>query len=187
MSLRFPHFSRFISATAFPIFREFSLWSILTALIAYNITTALSSAPAGFQPLFVAVMQPAASSTAHINLAQWYKQNGIVNKAKYELLLANEHWAPGKAGTLNAPVLGAEASPADMLSAWENEPARLEKDYQYWQTVIKEKSDYRDAYITLASLAYQLGYTTDAKRYRDQVVAIDPGLPIAKQLNGVLE
>lgn len=187
MSLRFPHFSRFIPATAFSVFREFSLWSILTALITYNITTALSSPPAGFQPLFVAVMQQSAGSDAHINLAQWYKQNGIVSKAKYELLLANERWVPGKAGTLNAPVLGAQASPADMLTAWENEPARLEKDYRYWQSIIKEKPDYRDAYVSLATIAYQLGYKTDAKQYVEKIREIDPGLAINKQLSAFVE
>ncbi|MEK7119727.1 MAG: hypothetical protein AAB889_04380 [Patescibacteria group bacterium] len=177
MSLKLPHISRFISATLLFALREFSLWSILTVLIVYNIYAALSSPPAGFQPLLVAVMQPTTSSDAHINLAHWYRQNGVFDKAKNELVLASD----------GPSVLGAQASPMDILTAWENEPVRLKKDYRYWQTVIKEKPDYRDAYLALAALAYQLGYKTDTKQYVEKIRAIDPGLAIGYQLSRLLE
>lgn len=177
MSLQLPHISRFISATAISVFRELSLWGILTALIAYNSAIALSSPPVGFQQLLVAVMQPTASSAAHIKLAQWYRQNGIFDKAKQELLLASE----------GSAVLGAQANPRDILAAWENEPARLEQAYHFWQGVIREKPDYRDAYVALAALGYQLGYTEETKKYIGNIQTIDPGFPIYQEFATLIQ
>lgn len=75
----------------------------------------------------------------------------------------------------------------EMLTAWKNEPARLENSYRYWQTVIKEKPDYRDAYLALAALAYQLGYKTDAKQYVEKIREIDPNLAMSYQLSALVE
>lgn len=177
MSLKFPHFPRFISAPAISVLRNFSFWSILTALITFNASTAFFRPFVAFQPLLVAVLQKPTSGDAHINLAQWYKQTGLFDKAKNELVLASD----------GPSVLGAQYDPKDLLTAWEKEPARLEKDYQYWQTVIKEKPDYRDAYVTLTALAYQLGYKTDVKNYVEKIREIDPGLAISKQLSALVK
>lgn len=187
MSLKLPHISRFISASAIPVLRDFSLWSILTGLIAFNAYTALSRSFIAFQPLLIAVMRNPSSIDSHINVAHWYRQNGLLNKAKHELLLAAENWTPRDAGKPSASVLGDQASPMEMLTAWKNEPARLESSYRYWQTVIKEKPDYRDAYLALAALAYQLGYTTDAKQYVEKIREIDPNLAMSYQLSALVE
>ena len=171
MSLKLPHISRFISASTIPVLRDFSLWSILTGLIAFNVYTALSRSFVTFQPLLIAVIRKPSSIDSHINVAYWYRQNGLLNKAKHELLLA----------TSDPSVLGAQTSAKDLLASWENEPERMEKAYRYWLGVIQKRQDYRDAYIALAALSYQLGYTAETKNYVGKIQAIDPGFPMNQE------
>lgn len=64
----------------------------------------------------------------------------------------------------------------------QTEKESLEKDYAFWQEVVKDKPDYRDAYLTLGSLAYQLNRREEGKMYADKALKLDPNNSLAREL-----
>lgn len=78
----------------------------------------------------------------------------------------------GQGGTVN--VLGAETLPRDVLTAWQHEESALQQRYFFWQSIADAKPDYRDAYITLASLAFKLGKRDEANRWITKALVLDP-------------
>lgn len=78
----------------------------------------------------------------------------------------------GQGGTVN--VLGAETLPRDVLAQWQHEETALQQRYFFWQSVARAKPDYRDAYITLASLAFKLGKRDEANRWITKALVLDP-------------
>jgi len=65
-------------------------------------------------------------------------------------------------------------SSSKVLGAWDENVNKLMKSYAFWQQVIVQKPDYRDAYIQLASLAFELDRTEEAKNYLAQALVLDP-------------
>ncbi len=66
------------------------------------------------------------------------------------------------------------------------ESKKAREDYHFWQGVVREKPDYRDAYITLAALAYQLSKPEEAKEYLVQATSLDPNSQIVEKLSSLL-
>lgn len=52
--------------------------------------------------------------------------------------------------------------------------AKLVSEKRYWQMVIAKYPQYRDAYLKLATIAYQVGEKEQAKMYIEKVFALDP-------------
>ena len=52
--------------------------------------------------------------------------------------------------------------------------SELSGQLQYWEEVIQKHQGYRDAYFKAAVLSYQLGEKAKAKRYLEEVLALDP-------------
>ncbi len=59
---------------------------------------------------------------------------------------------------------------------------RQEENQRYWKEIVKDYPDYRDAYIQLASIAYEKGNKDEAREYIKSAVALDPNNPIVKKL-----
>jgi tetratricopeptide (TPR) repeat protein len=121
----------------------------------------------------VAVLKNPGKENEHMALAQAYWDERILTSARQELLLAD---------TLGPPVLGATTAQT-LLAQWKYEQEKLLLDYRHWQTVIREKSDYRDAYVTLASLAYQLSRTHEARYLLKKALQLDPNFRTAQEFS----
>lgn len=65
-------------------------------------------------------------------------------------------------------------------SAGERESA--ERAFGFWQEVVKTKPSYRDGFVTLATLAYQLGKFDEATAFADRALTLDPNSPDAQRL-----
>ncbi len=63
----------------------------------------------------------------------------------------------------------------------------IKNQYAYWQTVVQDHPDYRDGFYMAALLSYQLGDTTEAKKYLDKVKTIDPNYPEITKLEELLK
>lgn len=65
---------------------------------------------------------------------------------------------------------------------------RKEAEHQvsYWENVVKEHPNYRDAYFTLALLEYQLGNSANARSYLDKTFYIDPNFEEGRKLERLL-
>lgn len=83
-------------------------------------------------------------------------------------------------------VLGATTDLVQTLERREVEAADFEKQYAFWQSVASAHPDYRDAFISLASLAYQLGNRDEARAWLSRAQALDPTFPIIEKLGRLL-
>jgi tetratricopeptide (TPR) repeat protein len=153
--LQFPHFTRKFSASLVFYGQNSLLWTGLTLLFLVNIYAKVNLTPS-YEKELLQMLQKPFSSLAHETLAQNFWQQGLISAAQRELRLAQT--LPKEN---NVSVLG--ASTEDELIAWTSEPALVKASYEYWKTVVSAKPDYRDAYISFAAAAYQLGFLDEAK------------------------
>lgn len=152
-----PHFSRLFSAL---------LWGSLFSLFSLNL---FSRPEEAFWKNHIAVLKAPTLSDAHLSLAQAYRQKGNWDQAKNELRISA------------SMVLGA-ASPLDLLKEWEQEPKRIEQKLLFWQDIVAQKPDYRDGFIQLSSLSYQLNNIEQAKTYALKAQTLDPNSPVVGRL-----
>lgn len=186
----FPHFSQLKPARFFFGLEMLFLWMSLAALITVNILALRTSRPAYWNELMKLFSFPF-SVSRHIDLASLLWQQGQKDQARALMMTAQSLSSPGQTpvtgggGTVN--VLGLTTSPVDTLAQWEHERDQWDKQYAFWQSVAIAKPDYRDAYITLASLAYQLGKLDESKRWLSQAQTLDPNHPTAQKLSDLLK
>ena len=108
--------------------------------------------------------------------------------------LASLLWKQGQ--TQNARQLMASAQPANVLGAtsntmtildqWENETQKVKEQYVFWQSVAASKPDYRDAYLMLTTLSYQLGKLEETRGWIAKAQIIDPNSLTAIKLGEYL-
>ncbi|MBI4062305.1 tetratricopeptide repeat protein [Candidatus Gottesmanbacteria bacterium] len=145
--MKFPHISRFFSA---------SLLLGLGVLLSLNI---LLLGKRSRDPYQLAVLKAPWSPTTHEQLARQYWQGGKIPQAVSELKLAS--------------VLGTTTY-ADQITRWESERVQKEAALAYWRAVAEKHSNYRDAFVILASLAYELGRFDEARKYLTRAESLDP-------------
>lgn len=184
-AFRFPRFPRIFTATILPFVAKTTLWSTFTALVLVNIYARVNLVPSYWTAIMTSLRFPT-SATAHQALAQVYWQQGFGTQAKQELLYAQDvintaHGANGQT------VLGASTEPRELLNQWEQEPERLKRQYQFWQTVVREKPDYRDAYIQLAAITYQLSKPDEARSWLSRAATLNPTSPTIDKLTPLLK
>ena len=61
-----------------------------------------------------------------------------------------------------------------------------EQEFAYWQQVIVTHPDYRDAYIRLVALSYELGSPKETALYGEKLRQLDPNNAFVQKLSGVL-
>lgn len=185
----FPHFHRVNSARILFSLETALLWGGLAALITINTIALRNDRPPYWNQLMMLFETPS-SVSRHIDLASLLWQQGQKGQARQlmiaaQLLSNTGRITAGEGGTVN--VLGLAASPADTLTQWEHERAQWEKQYAFWQSVAIAKPDYRDAFIRLAALAYQLGKLDESKRWLSQAQTLDPNYPAVQKLSDLLK
>lgn len=65
--------------------------------------------------------------------------------------------------------------------------ADLQKQIYLWQAVVQKHPDYRDAYIKLALLEYQVKNYKASAEYTKKSLEIDPNYDIAKKIEQILQ
>lgn len=168
-----PHLSRIFSAPLFSLTAKAALWLIFLGFIAINLYSRLTETP--FWQKNLSVLTNPQSLLPHIVLAQSAWTSGDWRAAKNELLVAQ---------SLN--ILGASTSPLDLLQQWEKEPTRLGDEVSFWQQVVVNKPDYRDGFIMLAAVHYQLNNNAKATQYLETAKLLDPNNPYVKKLSDLL-
>lgn len=69
----------------------------------------------------------------------------------------------------------------------EQERVVLTQQRAYWEHVVAEHHDYRDGYMQLALLSYQLGNTNDARLYVERVLSLDPNFEKGREMEKKLQ
>jgi len=182
-----PHISRIFSATDIPSQFQFVVLASFFAFLAFNIWVQFISPNTLISERINLLSSPFASSS-HILFGKQLYVEGNVNEATTELLLAEQMTTLPKPFSKFVPtVLGAQSEPADLLHTWEQHRTYTARAYQYWKEVIGQKTDYRDAYITLAMLCIQLDKHDEAVLYLNKAHTLDPNNTLVKKLVVQLE
>lgn len=164
-----PHNSRLFSALFSGAFFSFR-WSFLFLVFWINAGAFLGIVSSPWWKQRLVILSDPTSPLAHIQLAQMYWQAGQKTTAEHELDLARDI----RVLDSHNNVLGLSVSNPETTFDWQKEPEQLLHAYTYWQTVIRERPDYRDAYIQLAYLAYLLRYDKESDQYIEQIANVDP-------------
>ncbi len=188
--LEFPHISRMINANRLILEPKLGVLGFLTILILINLfPTLFGMVSPGFLALEQAkltVMLSPQSLSPHLLLAQEYLKRGDLEGTERELLLAQTLATANRLGSNNS-VLAASLSPLKVLERIKNEPQRVRGEIAFWEKVILDKPDYRDAYLQLALLNYQSYEKDKAKFYLGKAIELDPNFEPTKELQKILE
>ncbi len=160
----FPHFIRIFSAGI--------LWTSLLLLVAVNVYAKTVLVPESF-PFMIAVMSSPSSRDTHMSLAQKLWSLGFLIAAQRELAVSTALPSTGLNTETPSNVLGI-TSLQDLQAQWKREPEVLTQAYQYWQSVVRDKPDYRAGLVYTAALAYQLSRTNEGKAYISRAQVLDP-------------
>lgn len=172
-SVRFPHFSRIFSAPLVILSARMSLWVVLIGFLSLNLYGRLVLTP--YWQNNMSVLVRPFSSEAHISVATNAWNAGNWQLAKNELLVAQSL----------SNVLGT-STPLDLLRSWEEEPKKLKEQEVFWQTIAAQRPDYRDGFIQLAAISYQLNDNQKTVSYLDIARTLDPNFPAIQKLAKLL-
>lgn len=154
MKQLFPHISRIFSAKAFSRVGNLCLWVLLLALVSFNVFLWITKPLAYSDKIFQIFTRPY-DALAHENLARALWNSGARILAGHELAIVTEL----------SPVLGASTT-----AKMQHEEAET----IYWQNILANHPDYRDAYVQLAALTYGEGNLTQAHAYLLKAQILDP-------------
>ncbi|MBI5464998.1 hypothetical protein HY946_00100 [Candidatus Gottesmanbacteria bacterium] len=188
--LKFPHISRIFNATLLKGAKLYTIAFAAALLFVYifqDLPVLKPFFPTGFldfERMKLAVMLAPNNISSHLLLSQEYLKRGDMEAVERELLLAQNLVEPSSP---NSPtVLGASLSPLKILEKIKNEPQKIRQEISFWEKVAMEKQDYRDAYIRLAILNYQIYETERAKEYLKKALELDPNFEPAREIKKML-
>jgi hypothetical protein len=164
-----PQISRFISANVLPLCVSCLAYTAVVGLFIINIYSVIKH-PISQYSLILHILEGTQAEQAHITLAHilWSSKNSTA--AGQELRLVS----PGTQRKAYANILGLTTDEPDLLTEWNQIPATIEEKLVYWKGIISAKPDYRDAYIIMGGLSYQLGNKDEATNFLSQALALDP-------------
>lgn len=118
---------------------------------------------------------------AHLILAQEFLKNNQFKQAEKELLAIQAS---------STQVLG-EDNNFNLERLWQKKHYSDPKDIRQliagWEKVVVEKPDYRDAYLQLAWLHYQIFENEKAKNYLQKALILDPNYESAHALQKIID
>ncbi len=163
-----------------------SVFVVLAAFLAFNLFSPLPSSFLGFERAKLTTMLEPHDFSSHLLLSQEYLKRGNLEAVERELILAqNLEVSPSSVTT--ASVLGLSLSPIKIWQKILNEPQRVKEEIRFWEKVIVKKPDYRDAYLQLAILNYQIFNKQKAKEYLHKALELDPNFGPSKELEKIID
>ncbi len=154
-----------------------ALWIGVLGLVGYNIFASMS----GFMPYEAErknILMFPFMEESYTRLGASLYDVGEIYMAKHELDIAQDVASK----TTSSSVLGASTPSEALFTSWETQRNSLATTYVFWQHVVDEKPDYRDAYVYLATLAYALHMREDAVSYLDAAYELDANNAVIKHL-----
>lgn len=129
------------------------------------------------------VLKDPGNPTPHFRLGKIFLERNDFNVAKEEFRLAEIF---SKKETWEENVLGATSPPLALLKKAMEAPEEIAAEISFWEKIVKEKPDYRDAYLRLAVLNYQLHKKEEAREYLKKVIDLDPNFEPARELGEII-
>lgn len=170
----FPHISRIFSAVLDSASFRYSIFALCMAIVLTNVWMKMIL-PADVLTARINLLTYPFSMEKHIQFGEQLYAMGNRKEAEYEVTLAEQLSVHQQTESKNtSAVLGTQSAPGDVLRRWDIESERLNNLYIFWSRIVVEKPDYRDAYLTLATLAQTMNKNEEAKTYLHQAYSLDP-------------
>src|SRR4030042_4540168 len=122
---------------------------------------------------------------AQITLAETLLANNQFEEAEKALLLAESRMKQ-----TNEQILGKQTN-LKLEELWQkkfySDPNDIEKFIMAWEKIIEEKPGYRDGYLQLAYLYYQLYENEKAEEYLKKAIELDPNYQPARALKQLIQ
>lgn len=154
------------------------------AFIVFLISLSLLLPKDHFQQIKERVTENPSDFIPHLLLAEEYLKRNQFEAAKKELLLVNQMQETGFFSEKKERVFGIATFNLNRL--WQKKrqsnPTDIKKLIAYWEEVIVNKPNYRDAYLQLALLHYKLYYNEKASEYLQKALALDPNFQPAREI-----
>lgn len=185
----FPQISRIIPATLYIIVLKAVVLVAVAAFLALNLFWQLSTEPTRIRQAKLAVMLSPNDLSNHLLLTQKYLDQGNMKAVERELILAqNLSTRPASSFPLpTSSVLGVTLSPLKILEKIKNEPQKIKDEIVFWEKIVADKPNYRDGYLRLALLNYQIYENQKARVYLERAKTLDPNFETTKELEKILK
>ena len=167
----FPHFNRIITA---PFLKKLLLWSFLALISAIFLLnfSSLFYPLSPFRKASLAVLRNYYQTEVHLDLAEEYLSAYDLENARREL------------------ILGLSSNPTDdrlqnELTKVENlisAPGEVLLATTQWEEIVRQYPDFRDAYLKLSQLYFQLYQNEKVKENLEKALEIDPNFEPAKEM-----
>lgn len=171
----FPHFSRLFSARGFTGLGFLLIWAI-TVTFLLLILTGLLPPLSLFEKEKREILKNYPTPQAHLKLAKIYQQTHDSENAKREILLG----------------LGFRPENRELKDALEEiEMSEQEKEVtrqkiEEWEKFLQDFPNYRDGYLELAVLYYQIYQNNEAWENLNKALQLDPNFEPARKLEKLL-
>jgi len=152
------------------VFQKYGAMAGVVFLI-FLIVCSLTLPKNRFQQAKEQLVQNPLDFQAHLVLAEEFLKNNQFKKAEKELLAAQE-------SGLLAEELWQKKHQSD--------PEDIQKLVAGWEKIIAEKPGYRDAYLQLAKLCYQIYEDEKAKKYLQKAIELDPNYEPTQELQKII-
>lgn len=137
---------------------------------------ALKSFQSAFENYHLAALKAPNDPLPHFRLSILYQLTNNWDKATSEILLSQD-------SHLNSESVNQELT---KIRLTQNQPSEIKKAIQNLQATIKDKPDYRDAYLLLAVDNYELYEDGLARDYLEKALKLDPNYPIGLELKKII-
>lgn len=185
LNSHFPHISRIINAEFLASGLKAVVFIGLLAFLAFNLLPPLPGNFFGFEQAKLATMIEPKDFSSHLLLSQEYLKRGNLEAVERELTLA-QNLEVSQPQTTSPSVLGLTLSPVKIWQKIVTEPQRIKEEITFWKKIVAEKPDYRDAYLQLAILNYQIYDNRKATGYLNKALELDPNFGPSKQLEKIV-
>ena len=126
-----------------------------------------------FQQIKEKLIKNPHNSQAHLALAEKFLKNNQFPQAEKELQISQKE----KENDQQLQAL--------LLKKHRSDPQDIKKLITAWKKIAAAKPNYRDAYLQLAILYYQIYKQEEAQRYLQKALALDPNFKLAHQLEEI--
>jgi len=174
ISKELPRFTRFFPARSFTALIKVFFLLLIIIFILYNFI------PLPFSARWKYSLLKNDNIDNHLNLADEFLINNRFKEAETEYLIIISRQKNKKSNNIineRVKQIYDSIQKIDML----------EKETTRWEKILNEKPNYRDAYLELAMLHFQLKRPLTAKEYLKTAIELDPNYYLSKELQKIIK
>lgn len=102
----------------------------------------------------------------YVQFGQALFQHGNISGANAQMMLASNNQG--------ARVLGAQTELHIVSTQWEHELSKQERTYNFWKHEVEVNPEYRDGYVQLALISYEMKRIDEARLFALRAQDLDP-------------